>query len=156
MVLNTFTEPIRKKSNRGYENRNRTEPWKSWTVPALLKSKTFMQIPWRAIIWGVVRQSIRCLYCWFPTQMTVRPTCMFHKKSQNFFTAHIPLRFGRQIYHVHLWQSVKRHDCGRIEERSVVMWWLSSWPLVHWGFGVRVQVSPLWYNFRDFQVAIWL
>ena len=32
----TFTEPIRKKSNRGYENRNRTEPWKSWTVPALL------------------------------------------------------------------------------------------------------------------------
>ena len=25
-----------KKSNRGYENRNRTEPWKSWTVPALL------------------------------------------------------------------------------------------------------------------------
>ena len=36
MVLNTFTEPIRKKSNRGYENRNRTEPWKSWTVPALI------------------------------------------------------------------------------------------------------------------------
>ena len=35
MVWNTFTEPIRKKSNRGYENRNRTEPWKSWTVPAL-------------------------------------------------------------------------------------------------------------------------
>ena len=35
MVLNTLTEPIRKKSNRGYENRNRTEPWKSWTVPAL-------------------------------------------------------------------------------------------------------------------------
>ena len=37
MVFNTFTEPIRKKSNRGYENRNRTEPWKSWTVPALVR-----------------------------------------------------------------------------------------------------------------------
>ena len=35
MVLNSFTEPIRKKSNRGYENRSRTKPWKSWTVPAL-------------------------------------------------------------------------------------------------------------------------
>ena len=36
MVLSTFTEPIRKKSIRGYENQNRTEPWKSWTVPALI------------------------------------------------------------------------------------------------------------------------
>ena len=25
-----------KKSNRGYENRNRTKPWTSWTVPALI------------------------------------------------------------------------------------------------------------------------
>ena len=41
MALNIFTEPIRKKSNRGYENRNRTEPWKSWTVPALLKYMNF-------------------------------------------------------------------------------------------------------------------
>ena len=37
MELNIFSEPIRKKSNRGYVYRNRTEPCKSRTVPVLFQ-----------------------------------------------------------------------------------------------------------------------